>query len=162
MKHKKILTIALAGIISLNLGMQKFSLTPKTVYHVYLKGKSIGLVESKEDLEKYIDREQESLKEKYNIKKVYAPDELDIKKEITYKEDISSSEEIYTKIKDSSSFSIDGYEINIKKEIASKEEDKTETKNIKIYVIDKKVFTDSIDKTVKSFITNEDYIKNIH
>ncbi|MCI8548087.1 MAG: peptidoglycan DD-metalloendopeptidase family protein [Bacilli bacterium] len=157
MKHKKILTIALAGIISLNLGMQKFSLTPKTVYHVYLKGKSIGLVESKEDLEKYIDREQESLKEKYNIKKVYAPDELDIKKEITYKEDISSSEEIYTKIKDSSSFSIDGYEINIKKEIASKEEDKTETKNIKIYVIDKKVFTDSIDKTVKSFITNEDY-----
>lgn len=152
---KKIYTILLAGVLSLNLGMQKFSLTPKTVYHVYLKGKSIGLIESKEDLERYIDSEQESLKEKYNINKVYIPDELDIKKEITYKEDISSPEEIYTKIKDISSFSIDGYEINIKKEV--QEENNTKTKNIKIYVIDKNVFTKSIDKTVRSFVAGEDY-----
>ena len=139
------------------LGLEKFNLTPKTVYHVYLKGKSIGLIESKKELEDYIDKEQEALKKEYDIKKVYAPDDLSIKKEITYSNDISTTKEIYSKIKDISSFTIDGYEINIKKEVASKEEDKTEIKTIKIYVIDKKVFTKAINTTVKSFITEEDY-----
>jgi len=63
-------------------GMKKLDITPKEVYHVYLGGKSIGLVKSKVALEEYIDKEQESLKEKYNVKRVYAPDNLDIKKEI--------------------------------------------------------------------------------
>lgn len=149
--------IILILMSTFTLGFEKFSLTPKTVYHVYLKGKSIGLVESKEELEKYIDREQEALKKEYNIKKVYAPDDLSIKKEITYSNNIMTTKDIYSKIKDISSFTIDGYEINIKKEVASKEEDKTEIKNIKIYVIDKKVFTKAINTTVKSFITSEDY-----
>ncbi len=157
MPKKKIKIQLLLCALLLILGMQKFTLTPQTVYHVYLEGKSIGLIKSKKALEKYIDREQENLKEKYNISKVYAPDELDIKKEITYSNDISTTEEIYSKIKDISSFSIDGYEISIKKEINSKEEDKKETKVIKIYVLDKKVFTTSINRTVKSFVLAEDY-----
>jgi len=139
-------------------GMKKLDITPKEVYHVYLGGKSIGLVKSKVALEEYIDKEQESLKEKYNVKRVYAPDNLDIKKEITYSNNISSTKDIYEKIKDISSFTIDGYEINIKKtNNVSSDVKKADNKNKKIYVLDKKIFTKSIDKTVKSFISNEDY-----
>lgn len=141
-----------------SLGMKKLEMTPKTVYHVYLEGKSIGLLESKKALEEYIDREQEHLKEKYNVKKVYTPDNLDIKKEITYSDDISTTKEIYEKIKDNSSFMIDGYEIYIKKtNTNSTDVKKADTKNKRIYVIDKKIFTKSIDQTVKSFIALEDY-----
>ena len=38
--------------------------TPKQLYHVYLEGKSIGIIESKEELENYIDARQEKLKTK--------------------------------------------------------------------------------------------------
>lgn len=156
-KLKTSILLILVLMSAFTLGLEKFDLTPKTVYHVYLKGKSIGLIESKEDLEEYIDREQEALKKEYDIKKVYAPDDLSIKKEITYSNDISTTKEIYSKIKDISSFTIDGYEINIKKEVASKEEGKTEIKTVKLYVIDKKVFTEAINTTVKSFVSEEDY-----
>lgn len=161
-KNKKKRKIILAPLIILSstlLGAKQLDTTPKTVYHVYLEGKSIGLVKSKKALEQYIDKEQQTLKEKYNVKKVYTPSDLDIKKEITYSNDISSTKEIYEKIKDISSFTIDGYQIVIKKATNEQSSDvkKANTKNKKIYVIDKKVFTTSIDKTVKSFVTKEDY-----
>lgn len=157
-KLTKLLSLFIIIASTFFLGMKKMDMTPKTVYHVYLGGKSIGLIKSKTALEEYIDKEQENLKEKYNVKKVYAPDNLDIKKEITYSNDISSTKEIYEKIKDISSFTIDGYEINIKKaNNSSSDVKKADTKNKKLYVIDKKIFTKSIDKTVKSFITTEDY-----
>lgn len=117
-KNKKKRKIILAPLIILSstlLGAKQLDTTPKTVYHVYLEGKSIGLVKSKKALEQYIDKEQQTLKEKYNVKKVYTPSDLDIKKEITYSNDISSTKEIYEKIKDISSFTIDGYQIVIKK-----------------------------------------------
>ena len=41
--------------------------TPKSLFKVYLNGKSIGVIESKEKLEKYINNEQKDLKEKYNV-----------------------------------------------------------------------------------------------
>ena len=154
----KIFSLLIIIVSIFSLGMKKMEMTPKTVYHVYLEGKSIGLLESKKDLEEYIDKEQEHLKEKYNVKKVYTPDNLDIKKEITYSNDISTNKEIYEKIKDNSSFMIDGYEIYIKKtNNSSTDVKKADTKNKRIYVIDKKIFTKSIDQTVKSFVTLEDY-----
>lgn len=157
-KSYYIIPLLLIPITICSLGMKKLEMTPKTIYHVYLEGKSIGLIKSKKALEEYIDKEQEHLKEKYQVKKVYAPDNLDIKKEVTYSNDISSTKEIYEKIKDISSFTIDGYEINIKKtNTGSSDVKKADTKNKKIYVIDKKIFTKSIDKTVKSFIAKEDY-----
>lgn len=155
---KVILPLWIICLAFLSLGMKSFNLTPKTVYHVYLKGKSIGLIESKKALEKYIDKEQESLKEKYQIDRVYVPDNLDIKKEITYNNQISSPKEIYEKIKDSSSFTIDGYKITIKlTDTTDAEGKKNSSKEKIIYVINKSVFTKAIDKTVKSFVTTEDY-----
>ncbi len=140
------------------LGMQQLSSTPTTVYHVYLEGKSIGLTKSKKALEEYIDKEQEKIKEKYGVSKVYAPDSLDIKKEITYSKNILSTEKIYDKIKNSSSFTVDGYKITIKKTNATtNDSNKIDDKDKIVYVIDKKVFTKAIDKTVKSFIEIEDY-----
>ena len=78
-KTHYIIPLLLIPITLCSLGMKKLEMTPKTVYRVYLEGKSIGLIRSKKALEEYIDKEQEHLKEKYEVKKVYAPDNLDIK-----------------------------------------------------------------------------------
>lgn len=37
---------------------------PQTLYRVYLKGESIGLIKSKSALEEYIDKKQNQIKEK--------------------------------------------------------------------------------------------------
>jgi len=139
-------------------GFTKISKQPKTVYRVYLKGESLGLIKSKESFESYIDKKQAEIKKKYNVNKVYVPTDLDIVKEITYDKEIKTNKEIYNKIKDISPFTINGYTIKIKG-LDTKDSNgkvikgKTQT----IYVLDKKIFTNSIEKTVKSFIPKEEY-----
>lgn len=141
-------------------GYKKLNQEPQTVYRVYLKGKSLGLIKSKKALEEYIDKEQEHLKQKYKVKKVYAPDELDIVKEITYNKKTSTTKEIYEKIKDKSPFTIKGYAITIKGlDTQTNEGEKITTKDQTLYVLDKKIFTNSLEKTVKLFVNDEDYEK---
>ena len=131
---------------------------PKELYRVYLKGKSIGLIESKNDLENYIDKEQDSIKKKYNVKKVYIPEDLDIEKEITYDKKILSTKQIYEKIKDTSPFTIDGYVTKIKGIKKTNNEGKNvKTKDNFVYTLKKKVATEAINATVKSFVTSERY-----
>lgn len=134
---------------------------PYQLYHVYLGGKSIGLIESKKDLEEYIDTMQGAIKKKYNVNKVYVPKDLDIVQEITYNHNISTIEEIYNKIeriKGGKSFTIDGYKITINGYEKATEDGGTEiTDNKVIYVLDKKIFTNSVEKTIKSFIPEEEY-----
>ena len=154
----KILLISLISMSVLAMGSKALKTTPKTVYHVYLEGKSIGLIKSKKALEEYIDKQQESLKQKYNVNKVYTSSDIDIKKEITYSNNILSTKQIYEKIKDKTSFTIDGYKIVIKNTgETSTDVKKADNKNKTIYVIDKNIFTKSIDKTVKAFINKEAY-----
>ena len=158
-KKIKIFTLFLTILsVFLTTGFTKVSLEPKTVYRVYLKGKSLGVIESKEDLEQYIDKKQQEIKKKYNVKKVYVPADLEITKEITYKENIKTTKEIYDEIKGLSSFTIDGYAVKIKG-LESKDSNgkKVVGDSQVIYVIDKKVFTNSIEKTAKSFINPIDY-----
>ena len=158
-KKIKIFTLFLMILsVFLTTGFTKVSLAPKTVYRVYLKGKSLGVIESKEELEKYIDKKQQEIKKKYNVKKVYVPTDLEITKEITYKENIKTIEEIYDEIKGISSFTIDGYAIKIKG-LESKDSNgkKVIGDSQVIYVIDKNVFKNSMEKTAKSFIKPEDY-----
>lgn len=159
-KRKIIMSCLLILTTTLLLGAKQFNTTPQTVYRVYLGGESLGIIKSKKSLEKHIDKEQETLKQMYNVDKIYAPDNLHIQKEITYNEKISSTEEIYEKIKDKSYFTVSGYAITIKrtKDTSSTVEKKT-NKTQTIYVLDKKVFTDAVDKTVKSFVSVEDYKK---
>ena len=113
-KVKIVISIILILSIFIISGFTNVSKTPKTVYRVYLKGKSLGLIKSKQSLEEYIDNEQKIIKQKFKVNKVYVPSDLDIKKEITYSNDIKTNKEIYDSIKDNSPFTISGYLIKIK------------------------------------------------
>jgi len=145
-------------IILLTVGFTNRLSSPKTLYRVYLEGKSLGLIESKKELEEYINKKKQKIKKKYNVKKVYVPDELDIQKEITYNNKVISIKKIYEKIKDISPFTIDGYTITIKGIDTTDTTGKTiKGKNQKIYVLEKDIFTEAVDATVKSFISEEDY-----
>ncbi len=143
------------------LGLESKIESPRQLYNIYLAGKSIGIIESKEALENYIDEKQQELKNKYHVDKVYAPNDLDIVKEITYDNKISTVEEIYKKIeniKGASSFTIDGYKIYIKG-IEKKNEDgtTTTTDDVTLYVLDKDIFTNSVTKTITAFIDKDTY-----
>ena len=156
LKRKIILVFLLFLSLFINSGFTNVSQKPKTIYKVYLKGKVLGNIESKESFEKYIDDKQEEIKKKYQVNKVYVPEDLDIIKQITFENDIKTNEEIYKKIKDTSPFTINGYVIKIKN-IDSKDDNDKKSKYQNLYVIKKDVFTKSIEKTVKSFITPEEY-----
>ena len=84
-KTSLILTILVAIVISfLGVKLNNFSnkyYEAHEVYRVYLEGKSIGLINSKKNLEKLIDKEQEKIKLQYNVDKVYIPKGLEIQKE---------------------------------------------------------------------------------
>lgn len=157
-KFNLIVAIILLFSIFLTTGFTKISEKPQIVYRVYLKGKSLGIIKSKQSLENYIDNKQKEIKDKYNVDKVYVPSDLDIIKETTYDQDVKTNAEIYEEIKDISPFTISGYTIKIKgidtKDVNGKP---VKGKNQTIYVLDKKTFTDSIEKTVKSFIPKEEY-----
>lgn len=157
-RYKKIVLTVLLISIFLTTGFSKVLQTPETVYRVYLKGESLGLIKSKKELENYIDKKQAEIKEKYGVEKVYAPTDLDIVKEFTYYDKVSTTKEIYNKIKDISPFTINGYVVTIKglnKTDASGK--KVKEKNQKIYVIDKEVFTEAIEATAKAFINENEY-----
>ena len=161
MDKKLIFYVLISTILSVGLLFITHKTTftePQETYRVYLKGKSLGLISSKEDLENYIDKEQASIKDNYHVKKVYVPDELDIIKEITYHEKVLSTKEIYEKIKDISPFTIDGYVISIKglKKTNSEGKEYKEDDRI-IYTLKKSTFTSAIKSTVQSFITKEKY-----
>ena len=124
----------------------------KQTYRVYLDGKSIGLIDSKERLEKYIDKEQQTLKDEYNVENVYAPNGLEIKEEITYNENIISTQSIYNKIKETENFTIPGYKVTITPDVED-----VEKEEIYIYILNKDIFQSAVNETIKSFIDEEKY-----
>lgn len=130
---------------------------PKEVYKVYLDGKEIGLIESKEELEDYIDKEQNEIKEKYGVDKVYVPNNLDIEREVTYKKEVNTVEEIYEKIKDIAPFTINGYEVKIKGVEQINADTMETTKTIKLFILDKDIFNEAIETTVHAFIEEDVY-----
>ena len=161
MDNRSIVFVIAATLLSLGLVMCTTVNTnkePQEVYRVYLKGKSLGLIESKKSLEQYIDKEQASIKKKYKVDKVYIPEDLDIEKEITYNEKILSTKQIYTKIKDISPFTIDGYTTTIKGLTKTNSEGKKiKAKDVVIYTLKKNISTKAITSTAESFITKDRY-----
>ena len=99
-KKRKIGLLTLLAATIFTTGFTSISNTPQAMYRVYLKGKSLGLIESKQSFENYIDEKQDEIKKKYNVDKVYAPTDLDIVKEITFDSNIKTNQEIYDEIKD--------------------------------------------------------------
>lgn len=69
----------------------------QNVYRVYLNGNSLGIIESKKELENYVNKKQEALKEKYNVDNVYIPQGLKIVKETTYNEKQNQYKKYITK-----------------------------------------------------------------
>ncbi len=157
-RFKLLITIILLISLFITPGFKSISLKPHSVYHVYLKGKSLGLISSKKRLEDYIDKKQQEIKNRYKVSKVYLPEDLDIVKEITYSNSVKSVEEIYSEIKDISPFTISGYMIKIKGVDTKDSNGKTIKGQTKIiYCLDKNMFENAIQKTVKSFIPESDY-----
>ena len=76
-KIKLIMTIILLFSLVFTTGFTNINNEPHTVYRVYLKGESLGIIKSKKSLENYIDSKQEQIKRKYNVSKVYVPTDLD-------------------------------------------------------------------------------------
>ena len=67
-----IITISILAIVSIFLlGFKlKENKTPMEVYGIYLDGKKIGTVKSKDEFDNYINAKEEQLKQKYNVDKI--------------------------------------------------------------------------------------------
>ena len=70
-KNKLSIILSITLVLSLFLvtGFTPKRLTTHTVYHVYLKGESLGIIKSKQSLEEYINKKQSEVKKKYNVDK---------------------------------------------------------------------------------------------
>ena len=146
-----IVSVIVVSLCVLLLGFKStFTGEPKAIYTVYLDGKSIGTIASKDSFEDYINTKEEELKKRYEVNKVYTPEGVEIKKNFTYNTSVSSDSVIYNKIISSKKFTIKGYEITIDN---PDEEDDIE----KIYVLSKNIFDEAIETTIKAFIDEDDY-----
>lgn len=145
--------IILIGILTLFASLFLFGFTgsktlnPNTYYKVYLDEEVIGVISSKEALEKYIDQRGENIKKKLHVKKVYSPKGLEIKKITTYNSKIDSIETIYKKIAKKKDFTVKGYQFTIKKN----------KKQEKIYVLKKSIFEKAVENAISSFVGSESY-----
>ena len=139
-KRTKIITVVVIILsVVLTVGFSFKIKAPKTVYRVYLEGKSLGIIKSKKALENYIDKKQQQIKEEYGVDKVYAPEDIDIIKEITFNEDVTSVKKIYNKIEGTSPFTINGYKITVKGVETTEGHETVKGENKTIYVIKESV-----------------------
>ena len=153
MSFKNVLTIffitSFVAVLAFLVGFSKeTNLEPQEVYQVYLDGQKIGLIKDKEGLYSLINKEGQSIKEKYKVDQVYPPNGLKITKYFTYDEKISSVKEIYKKIKEKENFTIVAYTITIKPKTGDEK---------KIYVLNEEDFEKAVDSLIYSFIPKEEY-----
>lgn len=152
----KVKNTIIAALITILLGLGVVYLSTRNVtlespielYKVYLNGKTIGFIESEDELLDLIDQKQNEIKEKYQVSKVYPPDGLNIEKVTTYDNKVKSVEEIYNKIEQTEPFTIEGYIVTIKYK------DK-EKKNLTIYTLEKEFFEEAFYNTVAAFVGAE-------
>lgn len=152
-----VLFTIIIGISIFFLGFNKIErINPQTAYTVYLDGNIVGLIDSKENFENYINDKEAAIKTKYGVDTIYEPKGVEIKKSITYNPTLLSYDEIYRKITDKKDFTIKGITVTI----SNKEKKDYVTK--KINVLSKKIFDDAMNKTVKAFINADSYEKFIN
>jgi len=140
-------------ILSLSIFLLGFNKTenkvPQTVYNVYLDGKIIGTIESQESFESYINEKEEEIKKKYKVDNIYTPNGVEIKKIMTYDPKIITNENIYNKLIKLKKFTIKGITVTIEAE-----EDK---EPIVINVLNKEIFDEALNSTIKAFLDEEAY-----
>lgn len=127
--------------------------TPNEFYAVYLAGEKIGVVKSKEEFNKYINIQEEKLKEQYEVDAIYTPKGVEIKKIVTYSNKTNTDEEIYRRLVSSENFTIKGVVIEIVKEAT----DEKEKEIITINLLNKEMFDESIIDIIKAFIEDNEY-----
>ena len=168
MKSKKwtfsIITVVIISILSIFLLGFKLTInkTPSEVYAIYLEGKKIGVVKSKEEFDEYINVQEEKLKIQYGVDKIYTPKGVEIKKIVTYDNKYNTNEEIYNILVKQQNFTIKGIIIEIEKEVSNdnqEDEEEKKTETITINVINKDIFDESVVDIVKAFVDNEEYTK---
>lgn len=139
--------LALSIIIFLLSFNYKQKQDPNTFYKVYLKDEVIGMIRSKKELEKYINKQNEHYKEKYQVASVNVPAGLQIKKVSTYSKKVDSIKDVYQQLLEKESFTIPGYQFTLRKEDHS----------LQVYVTDKSVFDEAVKTTEKTFVGADDY-----
>jgi murein DD-endopeptidase MepM/ murein hydrolase activator NlpD len=148
---KKITGLIVLGLISISVFLLGFdyrsSHEPNAYYQVYLDEEVIGVIKSKEALEKYIDNRGEFIKSKYDVETVYAPEGLEIRRINTFIKKVDDIDTIYKTIEKKRSFTIGGYQFTVKGDLSTK----------KIYVTEKEVFDVAINDTIKTFVGEERY-----
>ena len=158
-----LISIVLAVVIMLMVNFaDRYELSPKNVYKVYLDGKVIGNIKNKKDLEDYINSEQQELKEKYKVNKVYIPTGVDIQKCTTYEKKVLSAKQVHNIIKKEKPFTVKGYKVTINPyENAASDNDETDEKikkeKIVINVLNKDMLDKAIKSVVKAFVSEKDY-----
>ena len=175
---------------------------PNEFYNVYLDGKLLGVIDSKNALENYINAKanhfinveevtttycetdktleqiiidenlqpiiDSSKDTKYYqnedgincldiiiedgdlIEDVYTPKGLNIEKILTFSGNLNTVEEIYEKIVNLKSFTIKGYQFSIKSTDEEKE-------NVNVYVTDKNIFEQAVNKMIETYVGKERY-----
>lgn len=124
--------------------------TASSIYQVYLDGEKIGMINSKDNLYKLINKEQIEIKEEYSVNQVYPPKGFKIIKRNTYEDSITTVEKVYNEIKDQKEFTVKGYTITLKSDEQGKEP-------IYIYVLDKNIFEEALENVIETFIGEERY-----
>ena len=130
------------------------SKTPNEFYAVYLDGKQIGVVKSKEEFNKYINTQEEKLKQQYKVDDIYTPKGVEIKKIVTYSNKTNTDEDIYKLLVSSENFTIKGTVVEIEKKATEEEKEK----KITINLLNKEMFDTAIIDIIKAFIDDEEYI----
>lgn len=166
MQNKKIslsiLFIVIFSVLSVFLVGSKYIINkvPNEYYAIYVDGKNLGKVKSKEKFNQYINQQEEKLKKKYGVDKIFIPNGVEIKKIVTYDDNYNSDEEMYNLLVKKKNFTIKGVIVEVEKEIPVDSDNKKSKKQvIKINVIDKKTFDDAMDNIVKAFVDNDEYMK---
>lgn len=125
---------------------------PNSYYNVFLDGELIGTINSKSKLEKYINVQNEFIKNKYKVDTVYSPNGLEIEKTISYTNEINTIEEVYNKIKEKKAFTIKGYQLTVKE---------SNDQQV-IYAVEKSIFENSLRKTIEIFVGAENYLNYVN
>ena len=89
-----VVILSMSSIFLVGFGITK-NKTPNEMYAIYLEGKKIGTVASKDDFNNYINIQEEKLKAQYNVESIHTPKGVEIKKVITYSNKTNTNEEIY-------------------------------------------------------------------
>lgn len=155
----KYISIFLALVVSsvvFFIGYQRYS-NPVELYRVYLSGKTIGYISSKDELDSYIDRQEKEIKEKYNVDRVYAPKNLNVIKENTFNKKTTKVEKIYNEIKNISPFTVSGYIITIGGVEEVEEDGKHMTETVVLNVLDKDIFIKALEKASMVFLDQQKY-----